>query len=53
LGSSSTELARFRDRPDAPLYDKVDLGALQGAVPNSKCDKLYYSSGGDVLTDSD
>ena len=52
--SSDKELARFRDRPDAPLYPSaVALGGLAGAVPNAKCDRVYYSSAGDVLTESD
>lgn len=50
---TSKEYARFRDRPDAPLYDSVDLGTLQGAAPNANCSKLYYSNNGDVFTDSD
>jgi WD40-like Beta Propeller Repeat len=51
--ATSTEVARFRDRPDAPLYDSVDLGTPTGAMPNAKCDHLYYSSAGSVLTDAD
>jgi hypothetical protein len=51
--ATSTEVARFRDRPNAPLYDSVDLGMLTGAMPNAKCDHLYYSSAGNVLTDTD
>ncbi len=51
--STGTEIARFRDRPDAPLYDHVDLGGLRGAVPNAKCDRVYYSSAGNVLTESE
>jgi WD40-like Beta Propeller Repeat len=51
--ATSKEVARFRDRPDAPLYDSVDLGTLTGAMPNAKCDRLYYSSAGNVLTDTD
>jgi hypothetical protein len=47
--SSGKQLARFRDRPDAPLYTEVDLDQRTRAVPNAKCDRLYYSSGGDVL----
>ena len=47
------ELARFRDRPDAPLNVEVDLGSHAGAVPNAACDVLYYTSGGDVLSASD
>jgi len=48
--ATSKEVARFRDRPDAPLYHAVDLGGLAGAMPNGKCDRIYYSSTGDVLT---
>lgn len=44
------QAARFRDRPDAPLNVVVDLGAREGAVPNSGCDTLYYTSAGDVVT---
>jgi hypothetical protein len=52
--ATSKEVARYRDRPDAPLYDPpVDLGDLAGAVPNEKCDRVYYSAAGDVLTESD
>jgi len=47
------EKARFRDRPDAPLYDEVDLGGRQNAVPNAACNRIYYSSAGNVLTESD
>jgi hypothetical protein len=46
---SGNQLARFRDRPDAPLYTLVDLDKLTGAVPNEACDRLYYSSDGDVM----
>jgi len=49
---TSKEVARFRDRADAPLYTLVDLGARDGAVPNAKCDVVYYSSTGNVLTES-
>jgi hypothetical protein len=52
--ATSKEVARYRDRPDAPLYDpSVDLGDLAGAVPNEKCDRIYYSAAGSVLTESD
>jgi len=48
------QVARFRDRPDAPLYTAVDLGARSGAVPDAKCDRLYYSSAdGDVQVSAD
>ena len=50
---TNTETAIFRDRPDAPLYDMVALGQLAGAAPNSSCNRLYYSSSGDVLTETD
>lgn len=46
---SGKQRARFRDRPDAPLYTVVDLDQRSRAVPDVKCDRLYYSSGGDVL----
>jgi hypothetical protein len=46
---SGKQVARFRDRPDAPLYTVVDLDGLTRAAPDAKCDKLYYSSGGDIL----
>ncbi|MEI9953126.1 MAG: hypothetical protein WDO74_30120 [Pseudomonadota bacterium] len=45
--------ARFRDRPDAPLYTAVDLDTRTHAVPNVKCDRLYYSSAGDVLVSAE
>jgi hypothetical protein len=45
------EQARFRDRPDAPLYTVVDLGARNGAIPNQDCSALYYTSNGNVLVD--
>jgi hypothetical protein len=51
--ATGKESARFRDRADAPLYDVIDLGDLQGAVPNTQCDRIYYSSAGNVLTESD
>jgi hypothetical protein len=51
--AQSKELARFRDRPDAPLYDTIDLGALNGATPNLGCNRLYYSKSGDVLSQVD
>jgi len=51
--AQSKELARFRDRPDAPLYDTIDLGALNGAIPNLGCNRLYYSKSGDVLSEVD
>lgn len=49
---SMKEQARFRDRPDAPLYTLVDLGARTGAMPNAACSALYYTSAGNVLIDS-
>jgi hypothetical protein len=51
--AQSKELARFRDRPDAPLYDTIDLGALNGAVPNLGCNRLYYSNAGDISSEVD
>jgi len=47
--ASAQQMARFRDRPDAPLYTVVGLDQRTGAMPNVKCDRLYYSSGGDIL----
>ncbi|MEI9940758.1 MAG: hypothetical protein WDO69_26380 [Pseudomonadota bacterium] len=47
------QMARFRDRPDAPLYTVVDLDTRTGAVPDAKCDRLYYSSDGNVLVAAD
>jgi hypothetical protein len=47
--ASGKQMARFRDRPDAPLYTVVDLDERLGAVPDVECKRLYYSSGGDVL----
>jgi len=50
---SGKQVARFRDRPDAPLYTAVDLGDRIGAVPVAKCNRIYYSSDdGDVLIGS-
>ncbi|MET0789936.1 MAG: hypothetical protein ABW061_00315 [Polyangiaceae bacterium] len=49
---TSKQAARFRDRPDAPLNVLVDLGDREGAIPNAACDVLYYSSDGNVLTES-
>ena len=49
--ATSTEMVRFRDRPDAPLGSPIDISGLDGAVPNTKCDRVYYSSAGDVLTE--
>jgi hypothetical protein len=46
---SGKQMARFRDRPDAPLYTVVDLDQRSRAAPDVKCARLYYSSGGDVL----
>jgi hypothetical protein len=46
---SGKQMARFRDRPDAPLYTVVDLDQRSHAVPAAKCERLYYSNGGDVL----
>ncbi|HEY0469667.1 MAG TPA: hypothetical protein VGC79_36000, partial [Polyangiaceae bacterium] len=46
---SGQQMARFRDRPDAPLYTLVELGQRSFAMPNAKCDRLYYSSAGDIL----
>jgi hypothetical protein len=46
------QAARFRDRSDAPLNVVVDLGDREGATPNARCDVLYYTSGDDVLTES-
>jgi hypothetical protein len=51
--ATAKQVARFRDRPDAPLYDVVDLGGRTGAVPNSSCQRIYYTSNGDVLTEAD
>ncbi|HET7545440.1 MAG TPA: hypothetical protein VFK05_36485 [Polyangiaceae bacterium] len=50
---SGTQMARFRDRPDAPLYTVVELDARAHAMPNAECNRLYYSSGGDVLVASE
>ena len=50
--ATSKQLARFRDRPDAPFYDVVDLGGRVGAVPNSTCQRIYYTSNGNVLTEA-
>ena len=50
---TSKQAARFRDRPDAPLYTVVDLGARVGAAPNAACTHIYYTSTGNVLVDSD
>jgi len=51
--ASGKQIARFRDRPDAPLYTAVELDQGTGAVPNAACDRLYYSSEGDVLVAAD
>jgi hypothetical protein len=51
--ASSKQMARFRDRPDAPLYTVVDLGGRMGAIPNSTCQRIYYTSDGNVLTEAD
>jgi hypothetical protein len=51
--ASGKQVARFRDRPDAPLYTAVELDARAHAVPNARCDRLYFSSGGDVLVASE
>ena len=50
---SGKQMARFRDRPDAPLYTVVDLDQHTRAVPDVACDRLYYSSGGDVLVSAE
>lgn len=50
---TSKEVARFRDRPDAPLNTVVDLGDRDGAIPNAHCDVLFYTSDGNVLSESD
>jgi len=50
---SGKEFAIFRDRPDAPLYNPQDLGALANATVNTKCDHIYYTAAGDVLTEKD
>lgn len=47
--ASGKQMARFRDRPDAPLYTVVELDKRTGAAPNAECDRLYYSSNGDIL----
>jgi WD40-like Beta Propeller Repeat len=47
-----TQAARFRDRPDAPLNLEVDLGGREGAMPNAGCDVLYYTSDGDVISET-
>jgi hypothetical protein len=46
--ASGKQMARFRDRSDAPLYTVLDLDTKTAAVPNAKCDRLYYSSAGNV-----
>jgi hypothetical protein len=51
--ATSKEMARFRERPDAPLYDVIDLGDRAGAIPNSTCQRIYYTNSGNVLTDAD
>lgn len=50
---SGKQMARFRDRPDAPLYALVELEQRTWAVPDVKCDRLYYSSDGDVFIGSE
>lgn len=50
---TSKGVARFRDRPEAPLYTAVDLGTRQGATPNAGCDVVYYTTGDNVLFDSE
>jgi len=50
---SGEQKARFRDRPDAPLYTVVDLEQRTRATPDSKCDRLYYSREGDILVASE
>jgi hypothetical protein len=35
------------------LYVVVELDSRQGAVPDAQCDRLYYSSAGDVLVGSE
>lgn len=47
------QMARFRDRPDAPLYTLIDLDQRIRAVPNDECNRLYHSSGGDVLVSAE
>jgi WD40-like Beta Propeller Repeat len=49
----SQQVARFRDRPDAPLYTVVDLGGRTGSVPNGSCKRIYYTSNGNVLSEAD
>ncbi len=49
---TSKQAARFRDRPDAPLYTLVDLGDRDGAVVNSACNTIYYTSNGNVLVET-
>jgi hypothetical protein len=51
--ASTHQMARFRDRPDAPLYDVVDLGGRVDAVPNVSCNRIYYSAAGNILTEGD
>ncbi|MEO7033584.1 MAG: hypothetical protein ABI548_06895 [Polyangiaceae bacterium] len=50
--ATSKQAARFRDRPDAPLYTVVDLGDRVGAIPNAACDHVYYTSNGNVLEEA-
>jgi hypothetical protein len=52
---ANQQMARFRDRPEqnAPFYDHIALPGLMGAEPNAKCDRVYYSSAGNVLTEAD
>jgi len=49
---TAKQAARFRDRPDAPLYTALDLGDRDGAIMNAACNTVYYTSGGNVLVET-
>lgn len=50
---SGKQMARFRDRADAPLYTVIDLDQRTHAVPAAACNRLYYSSKGDILVSTE
>ncbi len=47
--ATSHSMARFRSRDGAPFYAPLDLGARQGAAPNTGCSRVYSSVGGKLV----
>lgn len=47
--ATSHSMALFRSRSGAPFYEPLDLGARQGAAPNTGCSRVYSSVAGKLV----